>query len=42
MAVVMQGPPPREPGAPDDPRPEQPHPIDEPDEGSSDDEPTGE
>ena len=32
MTLVMQGPPPRQPGGPaDDPRPEQPHPLDEPD-----------
>jgi hypothetical protein len=31
MTLVMQGPPPKEPGAPaDDPRPEQPHPLHEP------------
>ena len=31
MTLVMQGPPPQQPGTPDDdPRPEQPHPLDEP------------
>ena len=32
MTLVMQGPPPQQPDSPaDDPRPEQPHPLDEPD-----------
>lgn len=31
MTLVMQGPPPRPPESPtDDPRPEQPHPLDDP------------
>jgi hypothetical protein len=31
MTLVMQGPPPQQPGSPDDdPRPEQPHPLDDP------------
>ena len=29
-AVTAQGPPPQQPGGPDDPRPEQPHPLHEP------------
>ena len=38
MATVMQGPPPRDPESPeDDPRPEQPHPLDEPDGAPGDD-----
>jgi hypothetical protein len=30
LTTFAQGPPPRQPGEPDDPRPEQPHPAEEP------------